>query len=176
MTQKAFDFHFKCSDLETRNAELEAENQALKEKVSDLAFEVVLLKDLCDYEEEDKKEAIIERQEKLLAEKDAEIARLQRALADSTAVLDLSLMDVFNDPETPSEKTGEDAGYNPSDKMGEDTGEEPPNKKRKHYPQGPRVYKDDGTYSRKMTGARAYNSRRTRVTDPRVLSALNSIM
>ena len=42
-------------NLKARNEELEANNQMLTDKVADLAFEVALLRDVCDMEEEEKK-------------------------------------------------------------------------------------------------------------------------
>ena len=69
MAQKQFDMHFKCSDLEARNAVLEAENQALKEKVSDLAFETMLLRDISGFDEDEKKTKLSQLSSKVTMKK-----------------------------------------------------------------------------------------------------------
>jgi len=51
MSQVYFDLKEKCDKLEARNTELEAENQALNSKVEDMAFEIVLLRDISGYDE-----------------------------------------------------------------------------------------------------------------------------
>ena len=65
MSQKQFDLHFKCTQIEARNGEREAENDALKQEVVSLKFEVKLLKEFMDFEMQGTKDAIIEAQEKL---------------------------------------------------------------------------------------------------------------
>ena len=99
MSQIHFDLHFKCKDLEARNAELEDENAALKDKVSDLGFEIALLKDVCDYDQEEQKDTLIENLREQIREKnhqecvlemkihdqETEIAALQTAIAEKDA-------------------------------------------------------------------------------------------
>ena len=97
MSQKQFDLHFKCTQIEARNGEREAENDALKQEVVSLKFEVKLLKEFMDFEMQENKDAIIESQEQLLAEKDAEIARLKLVFNQSMEDIDLSLLDAFNE-------------------------------------------------------------------------------
>ena len=76
MSQAHYKLKTRCDELEARIVELEAENAALKEKVSDLAFEVVLLKEVCDYDEDERKDEIIARLQAELAEKEDELANL----------------------------------------------------------------------------------------------------
>ena len=99
MSQIHFDLHFKCKDLEARNAELEDENAALKDKVSDLGFEIALLKDVCDYDQEEQKDTLIENLREQIREKnhqecvlemkihdqETEIAALQTTIAEKDA-------------------------------------------------------------------------------------------
>ena len=137
MSQKHFDVRVRCDDLETRNAELETKNAALKEKISDLAFEITLLKEVCDFEQEEQKDALIEnlreqiREKNIqecrlemniheketeiaalqatIVEKDEEITRLNLLLNQRSEALDINLIDVFDDAES-NEKMGEDLG------------------------------------------------------------------
>ena len=96
MSQRHFDLHFRCTNLEARNAELEDENAALKDKVSDLGFEITLLKEVCDYDQEEQKDALIENLREQIREKnhqecmlemkthdqETEIAALQTAIVE----------------------------------------------------------------------------------------------
>ena len=146
MAQKHFDFHVKCSDLEARNAELEAENEALKDKVGDLAFEVTLLRELCDYDEEETKDELIADLKQSLEAKDLKIVRLKAELYEKTEEL-ANLTMTFNATTTPMEtdELFEDLSEvfveEPNTKTGEDLGDfvveytviepEEPKKKRK---------------------------------------------
>ena len=96
MAQKHFELQNKINLLEGMNAELLSENETLKQKVRDLRFEVDLLKDFMDYEMQEQKDASIEDQAKLLAEKDAEIARLKLVFNESLENVHLNLLDAFN--------------------------------------------------------------------------------
>ena len=130
MSQAHFNLQQKCNQLEARNTELETENQALNSKGEDMAFEIVLLRDISGYDEGEEKDWLIEAKKKLIqdkdtliAEKDAEIVRLQVLLAQSMDNLDVSIFD---------EEPNEAEVLNPNKKMGEDVGEilKPPTKKR----------------------------------------------
>ena len=96
MSQKHFNLQSKIFDLEALNAELETENAALKEKVSDLCFEVTLLKDVCEIDEENEVIATLKeklrdkniqecRLEMTIHEKDTEIASLKAAIDEKDA-------------------------------------------------------------------------------------------
>ena len=67
MSQSHFKLQNKINELQARTVELEAENKGLKEKVSDMKFEMDLMKDISGYDEDE--------------QKDAKIARLQREVA-----------------------------------------------------------------------------------------------
>ena len=154
MAQPYFDLKRKCDELEGRTADLEAENQTLKEKVSDLAFEVMLLKEVCDYVEDEKKDEKMEQLESELADTKEELENMKTLFA--AAVTRMGFEDLaenlegvfFEDADT---KIGED--------LGEDVGEEPPKKKK----------------AVKKAGTRAYNSKRIRVTDQYLMRVLNHI-
>ena len=170
MAQKQLDMHFKCSDLEVRNALLEAENQALKDKVSDLAFETMLLRDISGYDEEEKKDEIIAQLKQTIDNKDLEIACLKAELYDKKEEVTNLLM-TFNAATTPMDTEGlfedlsEVLADDPNTKMGEDTGEdlegftvqytviEPdePKKKRKFVSRPVRTL-PDGTKTQKKGG------------------------
>ena len=68
MSQLQFKLQNKINELQARTDELEAENKGLKEKVSDMKFEMDLMKDISGYDEDE--------------QKDAKIARLQREIGD----------------------------------------------------------------------------------------------
>ena len=158
MAQPYFDLKRKCDELEGRTADLEAENQTLKEKVSDLAFEVMLLKEVCDYVEDEKKDEKMEQLESELADTKEELENMKTLFA--AAVTRMGFEDLaenlegvfFEDEDT---KMGEDVGED----LGEEVGEEPPKKKK----------------AVKKAGTRAYNSKRIAVTDPYLKFALNHI-
>ena len=189
MSQVHFDLKYRCDMLEGMNAELETENEALKDKVSDLAFEVTLLRDLCNYDEDEKKDEVIAQLKQSNDEKDAEIARLKAELFDKNEELS-NLKMTFNATTAPmeTEELFEDLSEvfqdEPNTKMGEDLGDfvveytvlEPdePKKVRKFVSRPVRTM-EDGTKTQKKEGARAYNSRRTKVTDPRVLEVLDDM-
>ena len=82
MSQRDFDLHFKCKDLEARNAELEDENAALKDKVSDLGFEIALLKEVCDFDQEEQKDVLIENLRQQLPEKNHQECVLEMTIHD----------------------------------------------------------------------------------------------
>ena len=251
MTQVQFDFQQKINELEGLNTELHAENETLKQKIADLSFEVTLLKDICNLEDTNETEALIEdlrqnirnkhmeiialelavsdkdveinalkvmiaNQDTILAEKEAEIINLNLALNDASTQVD---PDVVNHAEPAAAPNNED----PNEKMGEDFGEEsiadrakrrrlqnPESnalsyaemndevtaedtetddefvkvifKKRSGRPKGgsssyyhPKRILPDGTTTQRTPGARPYNSRRAKVTDPRILAALTEI-
>jgi len=189
MSQVYFDLKERCDMLEGLNAELETENEALKDKVSDLGFEVTLLRDLCEYDEDEKKDELIAQLKQSNDEKDAEIARLKAELFDKNEEVSNLLM-TFNAATTPmeTEELFEDLSEvfqdEPNTKMGEDLGDfvveytvlEPdePKKVRKFVSRPVRTM-EDGTKTQKKEGARAYNSRRIKVTDPRVLEVLDDM-
>ena len=89
-------------NLKARNDELEASNQMLTDQVSDLAFEVALLRDVCDVEEEEKLEAEITRLNQVIAdrnieacifevkigEREEEIATLKATIVDKDAEIE----------------------------------------------------------------------------------------
>ena len=159
MSQKHFDLHARCDDLETRNAELETKNAALKEKVSDLCFEVALLKDVCEIDEEDAVIATLKqklrdkniqecRLEMIIHAKDVEIAALKteidekdaeisRLLIQDAVPIDINLGDVFHDQNEQlfdNQKMGEDLG---------DASVAQRTKKRKHNAPEMNLYVDD---------------------------------
>ena len=159
MAQKYFDLKRKCDELEARNTELEAENQALKEKVSDLAFEVVLLKEVCDYDEDDKKDEIIASLEAELADTKEELANLNLLFNGNVTRKDLddlteNLVDVFNDQ--------------PDTKMGEDKGENPKKDVKKAAKKAVKKVV-------KKANTRSYVKKTIKVTDPHVLRVLKSV-
>ena len=60
MAQRHFDFQSRINLLEGLNAELQSENEALKQKIADLGFEVALLKDVCNLDDSEETDALIE--------------------------------------------------------------------------------------------------------------------
>ena len=152
MSQVHFNLQSRIFDLQARNTELEAEKDALKDKVSDLGFEVVLLKEVCDYDEDERKDEIIASLQAILAEKEEELANLNLLFNGATTTRDLYEMvddigEVFNDQ--------------PDTKIGEDLGDEPPKKKKKSANKNP--------------ATRSYNKKTIQVTDHNVLRVLQSI-
>ena len=57
MAQVQFDFQNKINALEGLNAELQADNELLKQKIADLSFEIALLKDICNLEDTNETDA-----------------------------------------------------------------------------------------------------------------------
>ena len=101
MSQVHFDFQQKINALEGLNADLQANNNELKQKVADLSFEIALLKDICNLDDSEDTDALIEdlRQnirnkhveilalELSISDKDTEIENLKAALVEKDAVL-----------------------------------------------------------------------------------------
>ena len=188
MSQTYFEMnmHTKCTKLEVRNAELEAENEALKAKVQDLGFEVVLLRDVCDYDEEERKDEIIAELKQTLDAKDAEIAQLKAELAEKETVIANfnlepgELLDNFNQVFTQESFCDETEDQNT--KMGEDTGEDGFVFEKQAPKKRVRVYKytkPDGVKRVKVidkkTGNRKYTSRRKPVTNRIVMNVLQHL-
>ena len=82
--------HMKCTEIESRNVELMSENEALKEKVSDLAFETMLLRDITGYDEEGKKDELIASLKQNFEEKDAESALLKATVIEKDSEIENS--------------------------------------------------------------------------------------
>ena len=242
MSQRHFDYQNKINALEVMNADLQSQNDELKQKVADLSFEVVLLKDVCNLDDSEETDALIEdlrqnirdkhmeilslelavsdkdaeieslkatimNQEAILVEKEAEITNLNLALNDvSTQVAQEVVNDAAPNNDDPNEKMGEDFGeesiadrakrrrlQNPGSAASSyaeindedtETDDEFANvvfKKPTGRPRtgvkgkGPKRVLPDGTITHSNPEARPYNSRRAKVTDPRVLAALTEI-
>ena len=73
MAQRYFDFQQRINALEGLNAELETENETLKQKVLDLGFEVALLKDVCNLDETDETNTLIENLRQNIRDKNVEL-------------------------------------------------------------------------------------------------------
>ena len=143
MSQRYMDLGIEIKNLKARNAELEAENTGLKEKVSDMKFEMDLMKDISGYDEDEQKDAKIARLQReigdlgmancglemavhekeneiaylkgVIAEKDSKIASLTNALNDSTeAEVIEEFLKSLDNPIQEEES---------NEKMGEDVGE-----------------------------------------------------
>ena len=96
MTQVQFDYQNKINALESLNADLQASNDELKQKVADLSFEVVLLKDVCNLEDSEETEALIEDLRQNIRDKHMEIITLELAVSDKDteiAVLKATIID-----------------------------------------------------------------------------------
>ena len=88
MTQVQFDFQNKINALEGLNTELYAENETLKQKIADLGFEVALLKDVCNLDESEETDALIEDLRQNIRDKNVELCALQLSIADKESEIE----------------------------------------------------------------------------------------
>ena len=149
MAQRHFDLQNKNNLLEGLNAEVVTENEVLKQKVADLGFEVVLLKDVCNLDDTEQTDALIEELRQNIRDENVQLCALQLSIADKesesdtlkTAILEKDaeianltftfsaatprmnpddLLDNYNQAE-PNAALNEDEQ---NEKMGEDIGED----------------------------------------------------
>ena len=195
MTQRYFELRNEINTLKAKNDELEETNQILVDKVADLAFEVGLLKDMCDLGEEERQDAEIKRLQQEVADKNMEVCVFEMKISDQEAeiaALKASILEKDAEIENLKRMNSEGAVMNAdgvvplnSEEMlqtynrvfSDDLIEPPQPKKRERVYKalGPRVYNEDGTISRKKPGARKYTSKRKPVTNRGVMFALKSI-
>ena len=88
MSQKHFDYQNHINALEGLNADLQTENDVLKQKIADLSFEVTLLKDICNLEDTNETEALIEDLRQNIRDKHMEILSLELAVSDKDAEIE----------------------------------------------------------------------------------------